>query len=283
MNQYNPNQNNVYRSMPPRRAGGANSGGVVPGGVNPGGANVGGTTPSQQQFGFSGGNETSATQGGPGAFGEAPKPFEMQQPYQPYQQQPVQPAPQSPQYEAQPYQAGYAPAGGGMAGMPGAMPITVHEQKWADPTYMNATFGQRVGAYFIDALILTAIQFLVMLIFQGIGDAGGTDEAIVGSMIIGLIVMVVIGTSYKMTLEATMGQTLGKKALGLRLITTDGIPMGWGHSFKRNFNILYGLIPFVGGFVSLGSYIGRFFSVMNSPYNQGYHDRWANTRLIKER
>lgn len=164
-----------------------------------------------------------------------------------------------------------------------AAPVLTHEQRWADSAYVNATLGQRVGAYLLDGIVLTLVEVLIMSVFGGFGSLSNSNDAELGSMIIGLIVMGFVSASYKIVLEATMGQTLGKKMLGLRLVTTDGLPMGWGHAFKRNFNQLYPVIPILGGFMGGVSLIGRFFSVMNSPYSQGYHDRWGNTRLIKER
>lgn len=210
--------------------------------------------------------------GGQAGMSGARPQHSYQQSQQPYQATPApSPVPSQP-FPQQPYS---------QPGMTQAAPATLHEQKWADPTCTNATFGQRVGAYLIDAALITVAQFIIIAIFMGGAAKAGSDEAAGGIIIVGAIIMSVLSVAYKIGMEGAMGQTLGKKMLGLRLITTDGLPMGFGHAFKRNLNLFYALIPFIGAFAMLGSYVGRFFSVMNSPYNQGYHDRWGNTRLIK--
>lgn len=265
MNQQNPN-NPVRRTVQPRRAGG--------------------------QAGVSGGQPQANTQFGFGAPQQQQPQLSQQQPLygqeNPYimptqpvadQQQPYQSVAAAGQLSEQAHHFQQSVVQPGMAQV---APVTLHEQQWADPTYTNASLGQRAGAYLIDALIIGLIQFVIYVIFVGGGSAAGSDEAVIGGMIISAILMFILGFAYKVCLEGAMGQTLGKKILGLRLITTDGRPMGFGHAVKRNINLFYSLVPFIGSFAAGIAYVVRFFSVMNSPYNQGYHDRWGNTRLIKE-
>lgn len=65
----------------------------------------------------------------------------------------------------QPFQAGPAqplgqPAQFAAGQMAPAVPTTPHEQKWADSTCVNATLGQRLGAYLIDSVIVTIAQII---------------------------------------------------------------------------------------------------------------------------
>lgn len=172
-------------------------------------------------------------------------------------------------------------------------PRDIHEQSWADPTYRNATTGARVGAYFIDNLILgivsiIPIRFALLFFAVSVGELftgyGGLEEVIL-TMVSGLILYIlacVIPPCYKVLLEATMGATLGKKILRLRLISTDGEKVGFRRAAKRNAMQLCVLIPGIGIFFPGIDNLVRFISVSGSPYNQGYQDRWGSTRLIQE-
>lgn len=183
------------------------------------------------------------------------------------------------QYQSQnAYQSGYA--GQSYQGQ-GAHGGDAHEQKWADPTYVNATFGQRLAAYIIDCIILTVILVVGLAVLAGVGAVGNEALGMTAAIAMGGLLFAVCFL-YKVALEATRGQTLGKKMLGIRLIATDNRPMGWEHSIRRNVNIFYSFVPGIGSMLLMGSYIARLIAVLSSPYGQGYHDRWGNTRLIKE-
>ena len=75
-------------------------------------------------------------------------------------------------------------------------------------------------------------------------------------------------------MEATQGATLGKMALGLRVVKTDGSPITWTDSIIRNLlRIIDGLFIYL---------VGAIF-VWTSPLKQRLGDRAAHTVVVKRR
>ncbi|MFE3722663.1 RDD family protein [Streptomyces cyaneofuscatus] len=129
------------------------------------------------------------------------------------QQQPGYP-PQTgyPQQPGQPYGGGYPQ---GQPGYGGGMPELAH-------------WGLRAGGLIIDGLIIGAPYLLLVGIGGAMGDAAGGILALLGFLVmIGL-------TLWQLYQEGTTGQTIGKKAVGIRLLReADGRPLGFGMAFVR--------------------------------------------------
>ncbi|MFF3992408.1 RDD family protein [Streptomyces cyaneofuscatus] len=129
------------------------------------------------------------------------------------QQQPGYP-PQTgyPQQPGQPYGGGYPQ---GQPGYGGGVPELAH-------------WGLRAGGLIIDGLIIGAPY----LVLAGIGGAMGDS---VGGFIVLIGFLLMIGLSFwQLYQEGTTGQTIGKKAVGIRLLReADGRPLGFGMAFVR--------------------------------------------------
>ncbi|MFD4272709.1 RDD family protein [Streptomyces cyaneofuscatus] len=129
------------------------------------------------------------------------------------QQQPGYP-PQTgyPPQPGQPYGGGYPQ---GQPGYGGGVPELAH-------------WGLRFGGLLIDGLIIGAPY----LVLAGIGGAMG-DSA--GGFIVLIGFLLMIGLSFwQLYQEGTTGQTIGKKAVGIRLLReADGRPLGFGMAFVR--------------------------------------------------
>lgn len=78
---------------------------------------------------------------------------------------------------------------------------------------------------------------------------------------------------YRPLCHATWGKTLGKRLLGLRVVTTDGAPLELGKAFLRYIGYMISIIPFAFGLLW----------VVFDPQKQGWHDRIAATYVIKEK
>ncbi|WP_093800911.1 RDD family protein [Streptomyces sp. Wb2n-11] len=130
----------------------------------------------------------------------------------------VPPQGMPPQYgypQQSPYGA-YPPAG--MPGMPGAgMPPL-------------ANWGQRVGAYLLDMLIIVGPMYALGFIDL----AGSQDPSSPGVFgLIGMLYAFAMGI-FQLYKEGRTGQTIGKKALGISLRRErDGVPLGFGMAFVR--------------------------------------------------
>ncbi|MFC4492707.1 RDD family protein [Streptomyces ovatisporus] len=244
-------------------------------------------------------------------------PYAQQPPQQPYgypqqPQQGGQPAygypQQQPQYGQPPY--GQQPQGG-IPGQPGygypQQPGTVQ----ANNGYINinnlgpaqlATMGQRFLARLIDGLIISTVLTIVMI--AGLGSAIGVGSSIddcgtyttpgysecvqdaqeasmgaLGVMMVMMLCLAVFLALYEWLMIAFKGATVGKMALGLRVVReADGQLPGAGGGFVRY------IIPIAG---ALACYIGALLVFLspffdNSGKLQGWHDRAAGTVVIKK-
>ena len=93
-----------------------------------------------------------------------------------------------------------------------------------------ARLATRALAIFIDALVQFALLFgLFVLLTKFLGRS---NEAVINTFIVLLIVFVFV--IWPVTLETvTRGRSLGKLALGLRVVRDDGGPIRFRHSLTR--------------------------------------------------
>ncbi|QKY18851.1 RDD family protein [Halolamina sp. CBA1230] len=100
------------------------------------------------------------------------------------------------------------------------------------------TFGQRVGALLLD-LLLVGVTFGVVaglataLAFVLVADPT-SPLAVEVAVLVLQSVTTVVGLAYFVYTEGAYGQTLGKRAVGLVVVTEDGEPIGYGDALVRN-------------------------------------------------
>lgn len=125
-----------------------------------------------------------------------------------------------------------------------------------------APLGRRVGGYLLDTLILYIVNFGVGL-GLGIALAAMHQTGIAGcsGAVLGILVTVI----YDATFTAARGQTLGKMAVGIMVVTEDGQRVSTGQAWGRAFAKL---IPF--------SVLVPFFN----DERKGIHDSLAHTRVV---
>lgn len=94
----------------------------------------------------------------------------------------------------------------------------------------------RALAWLIDLGVRLAVMIVVGVI---VGALGGFGQGVY------LVVMFLLMWAYPMVLEARWnGQTIGKRALGLRVISADGGPVGWWPAITRNLLRTVDMLPF---------------------------------------
>ena len=140
-----------------------------------------------------------------------------------------------------------------------------------------ATFGQRVGAAFIDGFILWVVMAVGFLI------AGATvpePEPFVNPTPdpsgLGVLIMMItwlIGPAYYVIMEGRPdGQTLGKRAVGIRAVRKgNGAPLGYGLAIGRY------VARFVDAF-TLG--LGLLWAAWD-PLHQTFHDKIVGTLVVR--
>lgn len=122
--------------------------------------------------------------------------------------------------------------------------------------------GQRLLAVILDGLIALAAGgaglFMLVTRFVAMERRGESlsPEALVLELAVPLLVLLVpilVLTIIQVTMLCKHGQSLGKRLTGVRIVRTDGSPVGFVHVILlRSFVLqLIGCIPFVGGFVGL--------------------------------
>lgn len=94
----------------------------------------------------------------------------------------------------------------------------------------------RALAWLIDLAIRFGLVFLAAVVFALLGRAG---------MGLYLVLLFLVLWGYPVAFEALWhGQTPGKRAVGLRVVSADGAPVGWMASFLRNLMRTVDMLPF---------------------------------------
>ncbi len=131
----------------------------------------------------------------------------------------------------------------------------------------NVGVGLRFVAVIIDGIILGILGYLIAAI-TGNTSAGGFDLQGAPAFIFFLL-----GFLYYWLLETYLGGTLGKLALGMRVVMEDGSPVTLSAALIRN------LLRIIDGL--FGYLLGAIF-IWTSPAKQRLGDRLAKTFVVKK-
>jgi uncharacterized RDD family membrane protein YckC len=126
-----------------------------------------------------------------------------------------------------------------------------------------AGFWIRFLACLLDGIVLTAVTFLIYF---------ALDVDFVNPPVGLQLLMILLQFAYYVVLTVRLGQTLGKMAVGIKVVRVDGGPNGWGSILLRETigKIVSSLILMIG-------YIMAAFS----KKKQALHDHMARTYVIK--
>ncbi len=147
-------------------------------------------------------------------------------------------------------------------------------------TMVYAGFWVRVGAMLIDQLIVGAVAAVliivaVLVLAPGLSRSGADPGAALAAMSIGIGIgyLLIIGGSacYEAFFVSRSGATIGKKALGLKVVMPDGGPVSLGRAFGRFFAKMLSAIPMDLGFIMVGF----------DSEKRGLHDYICSTRVIR--
>ncbi|KQP65615.1 MULTISPECIES: RDD family protein [unclassified Nocardioides] len=149
-----------------------------------------------------------------------------------------------------------------------------HAQTSLPPTARtDASAGQRVGALLLDTLLVMAPLFVVAGILFGDSQAGdgGASVSLTG---VPFLLTLLVAAGYFLVLELTTGQTLGKKIVGIRVVSDKGGDVTAVQALVRT------ALRVVDGFAF---YLVAFVAVLASPRNQRLGDMAASTRVVRAR
>ncbi len=185
-------------------------------------------------------------------------PYGSQQPNSPYTDQQYQQS----GYQQPPYgQQQYDQPPQGQWGQQQYGQQQYWQQPYGQAQLQYAGVGLRFLAYLIDAIIIGVVAAILSFLFRGAPGFSG-------------FLIAIIAFGYFIVMEATQGATLGKMALGLRVVKTNGAPITWTDSIIRNLlRIIDGLFAYLVGAIL----------IWTSPLKQRLGDRAANTVVVRRR
>jgi uncharacterized RDD family membrane protein YckC len=139
------------------------------------------------------------------------------------------------------------------------------EQTFAPPIAGEATtsdaragFWNRFAAALIDGVLLGIVSTVLQI---AVGSAG-------------TVVGVAVGLAYYTYLEGESGQTIGKRAVGIRVVDIAG---GGAIGFSRAF------IRYVGRYISAIVILLGYLWMLWDPQKQTWHDKLANSVVVPQR
>jgi len=137
-----------------------------------------------------------------------------------------------------------------------------------------ASIGQRIGGALIDGLLTSMVVIVPLLL--GVVEFERLEGPLPAPLVLGLFFF---GAIYTIVPTALWGQTLGKIAVGTRVVTEqDGSLPGWTRAALRwALPGIVGRLPYVGLVVSLAVMA----SLLFDPRRRGLHDRFAGTIVVK--
>lgn len=130
---------------------------------------------------------------------------------------------------------------------------------------MKLEIINRVGSSIVDLLISVAMP---LVIFKSIGFSINISYLYCGVLYITLLVLLPI---------ITKGYTIGKYLFNLKIYSKDSTSVSPIQILYREVAKLMYTIPLLGLILVLFS----FYLINTTPNNQGIHDTFANTKVIK--
>ena len=139
----------------------------------------------------------------------------------------------------------------------------------------TAGVGSRVVAEILDLLLQITVLVAVSLI-ASLAITGGLDVGQTAAIVIVLVMTLLILVGYPIAMETLWnGRTLGKAAMGLRVVTAEGGPIRFRHAAIRG---IFGLVEI---WVFIGSI--AIVSIIFSRRDQRVGDLVAGTIVLRER
>jgi uncharacterized RDD family membrane protein YckC len=149
-----------------------------------------------------------------------------------------------------------------------------------------ASWGRRLGALLIDAVVLSAAAFVLSAMIGG-AVGGGTSSAAAGFLTTYLVFWLVYGLAAAVYAPAMLarrgecnGQTLGKQALGIRVRHVSGAPVSLGQALLREIVMRQLVIGGIGWFVLLPLFDALW--PLWHPENRSLHDLGASTIITRD-
>ena len=182
--------------------------------------------------------------------------------------------------------SGYtSPPPPGATGMPSYAP---HGHPAGGP-WQLAGWWSRVGAALIDGFVIGAIATILLVLLAAIGatgfiadDTAGVITLMVSLFVGGLCALVAALIYAPLMMAKTNGKTLGRMAVGIRVVRANGRPIDIGWAMLREVAVKWLLFNVVGSSLTLG--LAPLVDVLWPLWdeeNRTLHDMVVDSRVIK--
>ena len=160
-------------------------------------------------------------------------------------------------------------------------PIAQQQPGWSGQPL--ASWGSRLGAYLIDALILLIPAVVLTLIVVAI--AAGSDTGAIVTGILGFLAYLVVVLAYAPLLMARQGanngQTWGKQMMSIRAVRDNGQPMSFGWAALREVAVKGLAVWIASSIIPLIPWFLNFFWPLWDDENQALHDKIVSTHVVR--
>ena len=180
------------------------------------------------------------------------------------------------------YTSAPPPGAGGIAVAPSDAPIA---GRWE-----LSGWWRRVWAQVIDGIVIGLIALVFFLIIGAIvgggflvGDTTGYIAAVLGFLAWGICILVAALLYAPLMMAKTNGKTLGRMALGIRVVRANGQAITFGYATLREIVVKWLLFNVIGGAFTfgLGALIDDLWPLWDEEH-RALHDMVVDSRVIRD-
>jgi uncharacterized RDD family membrane protein YckC len=159
----------------------------------------------------------------------------------------------------------------------------------ASGQYQLAGWWSRVGAALIDSLIIGVGALIILAIFGSVFSVGffESEETGVIALIVGLmlsfVAIAIVALLYApLMMDRTNGKTLGRMAMGIRVVRANGQPMTFGWAMLREVAVKALLFGFAGSITFGLANLADVLWPLWDDENRALHDFLVDTRTVRD-
>lgn len=144
-------------------------------------------------------------------------------------------------------------------------------------TVVYAGFWKRYAAYFIDSIVVGVVSIPVNLVFTGIGAMSGSETMALAMSLVSMLAGLALGVAYYAGFHASAGgATLGKMAVGIKVVRADGQRLTLGRGVGRYFGFILSSLTLMIGFI-IAAFTERKQALHDMICDTLVVDKWAFT------
>jgi uncharacterized RDD family membrane protein YckC len=146
-----------------------------------------------------------------------------------------------------------------------------------------ASWGNRLGAYLIDGLILLVPVVVLTVVVAAI--AAGSDTGAIVTFILGVLAYLIVLFAYAPVLMSregeNNGQTWGKQMIGIRVVRDNGQAMSFGWAALREIAVKGLGVTIASSIIPIIPWFLNFFWPLWDDENRALHDMICSTHVVR--